>query len=56
MCHPFANTVPPLKCHYPTSHTYMPDFTFLYGGIVGQDLGNTSSEDKDVLPAVEVSK
>ena len=34
----------------------MPDFTFLYGGIVGQDLGNTSSEDKDVLPAVEVSE
>lgn len=56
MCHPFANTVPPLKCHFPTSHTYMPDFTFLYGGIVGQDLGNTSSEDKDVLPAVEVSE
>ena len=34
----------------------MPDFTFLYGGIVGQDFENISIEEKDVLPAVEVSE
>ena len=34
----------------------MPDFTFLYGSIVGQDFENISIEDKDVLPAVEVSE
>lgn len=49
-------TLYPLKCHFPTSHTYMPDFMFLYGGIVGQDLGNISIQDKDLLLAVEVSR
>ena len=33
----------------------MPDFTFLYGGIVGQHFENFSIEEKDVLSAVEVS-
>ena len=55
MCPTFANTVSPMKCHFPTSHTCMPDFTFLYGGIVGQDFENISIEEKDVLSAVEVS-
>ena len=45
-----------MKCHFPTSHTCMPDFTFLYGGIVGQDFENIPIEEKDVLPAVEVSE
>ena len=56
MCHPSANTVSPMKCHsVPTSHTCTPDFTFLYGGIVGQDFENFSIEENDVLSAVEVS-
>ena len=56
MCPTFANTVSPMKCHFPTSHTCMPDFMFLYGGIVGQDFENIPIEEKDVLLAVEVSE
>ena len=58
MCPTFANTVFLMKCHFPTSHTStcMPDFMFLYRGIVGQDFENIPIEEKDVLPAVEVSE